>query len=230
MGQPLKYIYHIGDQIDDYKCIDIIKDEKNQTKYQMQCQCCGKIKNMLGPTINRHSGTKHKGCGRGLGISYDKDFYNRWQGMRQRTSEKSIHREQYFDRGIDSEAFASFIDFYNAMYDSWKNHVAQFGAQDTSLDRIDVDKSYSPENCRWVCLNEQQWNKQDTIYFIVEDLSTREIQYCKNANRYAFLNHLPEKYIGEVINKNKIYQNKKYTRISKAEYADYHLQHKTFQK
>lgn len=228
MGQPAKYIYHIGDQIDDYKCIDIIKDEKNQTRYKMQCQHCGKIKNMLGPTINRHSGTKHKSCGKGLGITYDKDFYNRWQGMRQRTTEKSVHSEQYFERGIDSEAFASFIDFYNAMYDSWKEHIARFGVHDTSLDRIDVDKSYSPENCRWVCLDEQKGNMQKTIYFTVEDLETGNIQYFKNANQYAFLNHLPEKYIGEVINNDRIYKNKQYHRITKEEYANYHLQNKTF--
>lgn len=69
---------------------------------------------------------------------------------------------------------------------------------------------------------------QKTIYFTVEDLSNRTIEYCKNANRYAFINHLPEKYIGEVINKGRVYKNKKYTRITKDEYANYHLNNKTF--
>lgn len=228
-GRPRKYNYKIGDQIDDYKCINIIKDEKNYTRFVMQCQYCGKIKNMLGPTIAEHKGTKHKSCGKGLGITFDKDFYNRWQSMRQRTTEKSIHSEQYYDRGINSDAFASFIDFYNAMYSSWKTHVAQFGVHDTSLDRIDVDKPYSPENCRWVCLDEQKGNVQKTIYFTVEDiLKGTPKEYYKNANQYAFLNKLPEKYLGEVINKGRVYKGKKYTRITKEEYAQYHLINKTF--
>lgn len=228
MGRPAKYIYNINDIIDDYKCIEITKNSNNTTCYIMQCQYCGNIKQMLGATIAAHKGTKHKSCGRGLGISFDKDFYNRWQSMRQRTTKKSVHSEQYFERGINSDAFASFIDFFNAMYPSWKEHVAKFGVHDTSLDRIDVDKSYTPENCQWVCLDEQKGNMQKTIYFTVENLDTHQIEYCKNANKYAFLNHLPEKYISEVINKNRVYKNKKYTRITKDEYAEYHLKNKTF--
>lgn len=228
MGKPAKYIYHIDSVVDDFKCIGISKDKNNTTRYIMKCQKCGRTKEMLGATIHAHTGTSHKSCGKGLGISFDIDFYRRWEGMRGRTSIKSIHREQYYDRGINSNAFESFIDFFNAMYPSWVEHVARFGVHDTSLDRIDVDKSYTPENCRWVCLDEQKGNMQKTIYFTVEDLSNGTIEYCKNANRYAFINHLPEKYIGEVINKGRVYKNKKYTRITKDEYANYHLNNKTF--
>lgn len=228
IGRPAKYIYNISNIVDDYKCINITKNKNNTTCYVMQCQKCGKTEEMLEAIIFDHRGTKHKSCGKGLGLAFDEDFYNRWQGMRQRTTEKSIHSEQYYNRGINSDAFASFIDFFNTMYPSWKKHVTRFGVHDTSLDRIDVDKSYSPENCRWVCLDEQKGNMQKTIYFTVEDLKTGEIEYCKNANNYAFLNHLPQKYIGEVINNNRIYKNKKYTRITKEEYAEYHLNNKTF--
>ena len=228
MGRPAKYVYNICDIVDDYECIGITKDTNNTTRYIMKCQQCGKTKEMLGATIAQHKGTKHKSCGRGLGVSYDKYFYERWQSMRQRTTPKSIHHEQYYDRGINSDAFASFIDFFNAMYPSWLEHVAQFGAADTSLDRIDVDKSYTPENCRWVCLDEQKGNVQKTVYFTVEDMDTHQIEYHKNALRYALYNHLPEKYIHEVINKNRIYKNKRFTRITKEEYAQYHLKNQTF--
>jgi hypothetical protein len=136
----------------DFKCIGTIQD--NGFRYIMECQKCGKIKHMLKSTIRLNKGLNHKSCGKGLGISYDKDFYNRWQAMRARTSIKSIHRENYYDRGINSNAFESFIDFYNALYPSWVEHKIRFGANDTSLDRIDVDKSYTPENCQWVCLDE----------------------------------------------------------------------------
>ena len=44
MGRPAKYIYHINDIVDDYKCIEITKNSNNVTCYIMQCQCCGKTK------------------------------------------------------------------------------------------------------------------------------------------------------------------------------------------
>lgn len=32
-----------------------------------------------------------------------------------------------------------------------------------TIDRIDVDGDYSPDNCRWVTIQEQQRNRRDTI-------------------------------------------------------------------
>lgn len=193
----------------------------------MKCTKCGKIKEMLGSTIAYGKGINHKSCGKGLGVTYDANFYHRWQSMRQRTTAKSIHSETYYDRGINSDAFASFIDFYNAMYPSWVEHVKRFGVHNTSLERIDVDKSYSPENCCWVCLDEQKGNVQRTLYFKTENLKTGEIEYCKNAHKYSLKHHLPY-YIQEVINRNGVYKEVRYTRITKEEYADYHLKKGTF--
>jgi hypothetical protein len=33
-----------------------------------------------------------------------------------------------------------------------------------SLDRINVDADYSPENCRWIPRGEQQWNKRNNRF------------------------------------------------------------------
>lgn len=228
MGRPAKYVYSINQTIGDFECIDIIKDEKNCTKYIMRCQKCGKIKHMLGSTINRGSGISHRSCGKGLGIAFDEYFYKRWQSMRYRTSPNSPYAENYYNRGIHSDAFASFIDFYNAMYESWKEHVACYGEHDTSLERIDVDKPYSPENCCWICLDEQKGNMQKTIYFTVKDLETNTVKYCKNAYDYALKNNISTKYIYELIHKNRVYCNKQYTLITKQEYADYNKTNNIF--
>lgn len=77
-GRPTKYSYNINDIVDDYKCIEITTDNKGWIAYKMQCQICGKEKIMRGSTIALHKGTSHKNCGKGLGISVNKTFYNRW--------------------------------------------------------------------------------------------------------------------------------------------------------
>lgn len=226
MGRPPKYIINIGDVYDDYECIDIVQEEdlQRRKRYIMRCQLCGKEKAMLGSTVAYHRGTKHKSCGKGLGISYDKKFYQRWESMRTRTSPHFWNRKNYYDRGINSDAFASFIDFYNAMYESWKEHVNIYGENNTSLERIDVNKSYTPDNCCWICFDEQKGNKQDTNYFTVENIDTKEIEYCKNARRYTTIHpEIPEKYIYDLLKYNRIYKGKKFTRITKEDYDSHCL-------
>lgn len=222
LGQPKKYIIKIGDVYDDYKCIDITVDKKGRNIYVMKCQCCGKVKYMLGATVGVHKGTKHKSCGKGLGITYDKDFYQRWKTMRLRTSTKFWDRKQYYDRGINSDAFASFYDFFKAMYPSWKEHVKKYGEKDTSLERIDNDKPYSPDNCKWVRFSEQKGNTQRTVYFTVTNTITGEVTYHKNASEYAKeQKDISVTYIHELISKDREFHNKKFRRITKQEFLEH---------
>lgn len=217
MGRQAKYVYQINDIVDDFKCIAVEKDEKGWTVYRMQCMICGKEKLMRGSTIFQHKGTKHKSCGKGLGITVNKTFYIRWQTMRTRTSPYFCDHKNYYDRGINSDAFASYKDFYDTMFESWSKHVKIYGEENTSLERIDVNKPYFPENCTWVTLEEQKGNKQNTIYFTVTDIESGKTEYFKNAHKYYIERGL-NKYIEEVIKYNRTYQGKKYKQISKEEY------------
>lgn len=38
-----------------------------------------------------------------------------------------------------------------------------------TLDRIDVNGNYSPENCRWITNKEQQNNKRDNVYITINN-------------------------------------------------------------
>ena len=38
--------------------------------------------------------------------------------------------------------------------------------EDLSIDRIDNSKDYSPDNCRWVSLKENNQNRRSSIYFL----------------------------------------------------------------
>lgn len=161
------YKYHIGDIVGDLECIDIEKDDKNVSIYVMKCTKCGRIKRMLGATIAYEHGIKHSACGKGLKTK-DLVFYSHWESMRTRTTNPNYaHYMDYGGRGINSDAFANFIDFYDTMYDSYIEACIKYDKENVSLDRKDVDGNYCPENCKWVHIDEQKGNCRKTVYFVI---------------------------------------------------------------
>lgn len=80
-------------------------------------------------------------------------LYLAWMNMRRRCNgDKHIKDSQhYVERGITySDSWQSFDNFYNDMASTYKEGL--------SLDRIDNDKGYSIENCRWATAKDQANN------------------------------------------------------------------------
>lgn len=94
------------------------------------------------------SRTVHGHAKRGSGTS----IYSRWQGMLERCNNKNSQAyKRYGGRGITiCDRWLSFENFYEDMGDP---------PDGMSLDRIDNDKGYSKDNCRWASKTEQIRNR-----------------------------------------------------------------------
>ncbi|MBN3906739.1 MAG: hypothetical protein HWQ35_09315 [Nostoc sp. NMS1] len=90
-------------------------------------------------------------------------LYRIWKGMKSRCKPSYRQRKDYYDRGISlcqewDNGFQIFLQW------SLKN-----GYDDSkTIDRIDNNLGYCPENCRWVSQQEQSCNTRRNRYFEYE--------------------------------------------------------------
>lgn len=94
-------------------------------------------------------------------------LYNVWFGMKQRcTKETDDAYQSYGGRGItlcpEWEDFANFREWAiaNGYDENAKTH-------ECTIDRIDNNGPYSPENCRWVTPDIQSRNKRNNRYYTI---------------------------------------------------------------
>ncbi len=91
-------------------------------------------------------------------------LYQVWDSMRQRCNNpNNKHYKNYGGRGIKvcKEWETDFSSFYNwAIKNGYKKGL--------TIDRSNNDKGYSPNNCRWITTAEQNRNKRNNVYFIID--------------------------------------------------------------
>lgn len=214
LGRPCLLDINIGDEFGDLVCIGkILKNgvrlrpdgtsTGNQYEYEIQCKICGRKKLMFPSTIRLERGITHKACGKGI-KTQDPIFYNRWCAMRTRTNNPNYeHANCYSERGINSDNFENFIDFYDAMYPSFIEKANEIGKNNTSLDRINLDENYTKENCRWIHKNEQQENQRRTVNFIAIFPDGHE-EICRNISKFARKHNLNVATINNCLNENRL--------------------------
>jgi hypothetical protein len=78
-----------------------------------------------------------------------------WRSMRQRCN--SPQNKDYKNYGARGITICKEWDSFPAFYD-WA--MANGYADNLTLDRENNDKGYTPENCRWITNQAQQWNKR----------------------------------------------------------------------
>lgn len=88
-------------------------------------------------------------------------LYEVWYGMKMRCyNPKNSHYHRYGGRGITvcDEWLNDFQAFYNWAMANGYNENAPYGQ--CTIDRIDNNKGYSPDNCRWVDMKVQRQNQE----------------------------------------------------------------------
>lgn len=132
---------------------------KQKTRYGIyQCQYCGK--EFEAPIRNIKKGlTKSCGCQsnkfknpHGL---WRHPVYNTWNMMKQRCyNPKYQCYKDYGGRGIQvCERWLDVKNFIDDMYPSYQEGL--------TLDRINIDGNYAPDNCRWATKEVQSRNTRD---------------------------------------------------------------------
>lgn len=90
----------------------------------------------------------------------DTRLHGIWRKMKDRCSNPNNPRYHYYGgRGIKlcEEWTVEFIYFYEwAQANGYEEYL--------TIDRIDVNGNYCPENCRWATDEQQRLNKQNTLY------------------------------------------------------------------
>lgn len=108
-------------------------------------------------------------------VLYNKRIMNIYSGMKTRCYNPNSKNYKYYgDKGV-------------IICEEWLNDRKLFYewavnngySDELTIDRIDNDGNYSPDNCRWATWEQQANNKSNTVYYRYEGKIKSSLDWCK---------------------------------------------------
>lgn len=157
----------IGDKVGRLTVVDIEKIVKgNETRMFCICQCdCGNIKKIRMDSLTAKNG-KTQSCG-----CYAKEMSSRRKSTHKMTD--TITYQSWFSMrsrcfNPNNPSYSHYGAIGISVCERWRNSFVNFltdmgerPSKDYSIDRIDVNGDYEPNNCRWATQIQQQNNKKN---------------------------------------------------------------------
>lgn len=168
-------------RIDDKIC----PKGNHETRYECICDC-GNTTSVYGNYL-RSGHTKSCGCynnnrlvsmNKTHGISGSR-LYNVWKGIRGRCNNPNNKSyKNYGGRGIKlCDEWDDYENFHDWAYDNGYDESAKHG--ECTIERIDVNGDYCPENCRWATNKEQSSNKRNNHLITLDGVVHTLSQWCE---------------------------------------------------
>lgn len=162
----------------------VLEELPKRTKYGRivyKCLCeCGNICNVIGSRL-RNGNTRSCGCSKGRQIKHGKThtrMYGVYKRMKNRCYNKNNPKySDYGARGIVvcDEWLDDFMNFYNwAINNGYRD--------DLTIDRMDNDGDYEPNNCRWATPKQQANNTRRNIFLTYNGKTQTMQQWAEELN------------------------------------------------
>lgn len=153
-------------------------DTRREGKVVWRCRCsCGTVVEVISTRltsgINKSCGCLRKeGNQRTHGGRHTPE-YSVWMKMRSRCNNpRATHFADYGGRGIS----------VCARWNSFEAFLADMGARPSpahSIDRINNLLGYSPENCRWATIKQQQRNRRSNRWITADGVCATLAEHCE---------------------------------------------------
>lgn len=144
------------------------------------------------------------------GTYTENKFVTAWDEMKRRCNNKNFKQyKDYGGRGIKvCDRWNIFAYFFIDMWSSYLIHIKKYGMRDTTLDRINSNKGYSKENCKWSTRKEQQYNRTNTIKIKGKTLEywSKKLNVSRKVLYRRYWSKLPEE---QILSKDKLKSGRK---------------------